>query len=112
MHDGQGLSLAEELVIQPLEDSPLPLSELRWANEQSGEALAEVLAPGLISLVCRGLVEVRRFDSWPTRWEHGVPLTEDELVRECQHAEAWSGTSADGTLAVHITRAGIRSGLL
>ena len=112
MRDGQGLDVAEQIVFQPLEDSPLPLWELRWAEAPSWEAVAEVLGPGLVSLADRGLIEVRRFNSWPSPWEKGVQVVGDDLKRESVRAEVWSGDSTAGTLAAHITQAGIRSGLL
>lgn len=103
----QGLDLAEEHVLLPLEDSPLPLWELRWDAAPSWDVVAEVLGPGLVSLVGRGLIEVRRFENWPTPWEQGVPVVGDDLLRESGRAEAWSGDSARGRLAARITGAGI-----
>jgi hypothetical protein len=61
----------------------------------------------LVSLVGRGLIEVRRFDSWPAPWKQGVPIVDDELRCESGRPEAWSGDSPRGRLAAHITEAGI-----
>jgi hypothetical protein len=73
-----------------LEDSPLPLWELRWHEETTLQALAAILAPGLISPAARGLVEVRRFRTWPAQWDEGQPLSEDDLTRESSRVEVWS----------------------
>ena len=106
--DDKGLDLAEELVLCPLENSPLPLWELGWAEAPSRQRMATVLGPGLVSLVARGLIEVRRFDSWPAQWERGVPVIGDDLLRESRRVEAWSDDSTHSRLAAHITEAGIR----
>ncbi|MER7283823.1 hypothetical protein ABT369_56360 [Dactylosporangium sp. NPDC000244] len=74
MDDDEGLDPAEVLVLDPLEDSPLPLWELglgAWASPQQRVAF---LGPGLVSLVARGLIEVRRFGNWPTRWDAALRL--------------------------------------
>ncbi|GAA4974216.1 hypothetical protein [Actinoplanes utahensis] len=102
------LDPAEVLVLQPLEDSPLPLRELRLSDETTLRELAGLLAPGLISLEARGLVEVRRFRHWPAQWDDGVPLTGDDLARECGRPEAWSDEPGETVFAAHITRAGHR----
>ncbi|MFI7076743.1 hypothetical protein ACIBO1_05560 [Micromonospora sp. NPDC049903] len=108
MDDDEGLDLAEELVLCPLEDAPLPLWELGWAEAPSRQRVAAVLGPGLVSLVARGFIEVRRFDGWPARWERGVPVAGDDLLREIGRVEVWFDGSANGVLAAHITEAGIR----
>jgi len=108
MDDDEGLDLAEELVLSSLEDSPLPLWELGWAEAPSRQRVAEVLGPGLVSLVVRGLIEVRRFDGWPAQWERGIPVTGDDLLRESGRVAVWSTDSPHGMLAAHITKAGIR----
>jgi len=105
---GDWLDNAEVLVLQPLEDSPQPLWALRWHEETTLLALAAILAPGLISLEARGLVEVRHFRFWPARWDEGEPLTGDELAQESARAEIWSEATAEGVLAAHITEAGYR----
>ena len=71
-----GLDSFEELILQPLEDSPLPLWELHWFPETSLRDLAAVLTPALLSLANRGLIEVRQFRTWPLAWTEGSPLTE------------------------------------
>ena len=102
------LDEAEGLVLQPLEDSPLPLWELRWHEATTLQQLAGILAPALLSLETRGFVEVRRFHRWPAQWDEGVPLTGDELAREITRAEVWSGESEDAVLAAHILAPGHR----
>jgi hypothetical protein len=102
------LDNAEVLVLQPLEDSPLPLWELRWHEETTLQDLAAILSPGLISLETRGFVEVRRFRRWPAQWDEGVPLTGDDLARESTLAKAWSDEPDGAVLAAHITEAGHR----
>jgi hypothetical protein len=104
----EGLDRAEELVLSPLEDSPMLLWELRLNDAASPRQTADLLAPGLVSLVRRGLVEVRRFGTWPPQWEEGVPVAGDDLVRESGRAAAWSDNTARSRLAAHITKAGIR----
>ena len=100
------LDLPEQLVLDPLEDSPLPLWELRWHNETTLPDLIAALAPGLLSLTSRGLIEVRRFPTWPAPWDEGIPLTEEALAEESTRPEIWSEPTAGGVLAVHITKAG------
>ncbi|MFG1993989.1 hypothetical protein ACGFJ7_28855 [Actinoplanes sp. NPDC048988] len=104
----EGLDYAEVLVLDPLEDSPRPLWELRRHEETTLRELADILAPGLISLESRGFVEVRRFSGWPARWDEGVPLTGDDLARESSRAEVWSEEPGGVVLAAHITEAGYR----
>lgn len=108
MNDAEGLDRAEELVLAPLEDSPQPLWKLgsgRWSSRQQ---MVAFLGPGLVSLVARSLIEVRRFDSWPAHWKQGTPVVGDDLLRASGCVEAWSGNSDLGVLAAHITKAGIR----
>ncbi|GGN24497.1 hypothetical protein FHR83_008099 [Actinoplanes campanulatus] len=102
------LDNAEVLVLQPLEDSPLPLWELRWHEVTTVQQLADILAPGLISLATRGFVEVRRFHNWPAQWDEGLPLTGDDLARESTRAAVWSDSPEGVVLAAHITEAGRR----
>jgi hypothetical protein len=101
MTDDDGLTYAEELVLDPLEDSPLPLWELPWDGMPPAR-----LVPGLISLAARGFIEVRRFESWPARWNQGSPVVGDDLVRQSAPVEAWSRGSGP-VLAAHITKAGV-----
>jgi hypothetical protein len=101
------LDRSEVLVLDPLENSPLPLWELGW-REATPQELADILAPGLISLAARGLVEVRRFHPWPAQWDQGVLLAGDDLARESTHPEVWSDDAAHAILAAHITKAGRR----
>lgn len=108
MDDDQGLDIAEELVLSDLEDSPLPLWEIGWAEAPSRERVAAVLGPGLVSLVSRGLIEVRRFENWPAQWDQGIPMVGDDLLRESGRVEVWSDDSAQVRWAAHITEAGIR----
>ena len=41
MNENEGLDLAEDLVLGPLEDSPLPLWELGWAGVPAPQRVAE-----------------------------------------------------------------------
>ncbi len=105
---GDWLDNSEVLVLQPLEDSPLPLWELRWHEETTLQQLADILAPGLISLAARGFVEVRQFRNWPARWDEGIPLTGDDLARESTRTGVWTDRPEGAVLAAHITEAGHR----
>jgi hypothetical protein len=105
--DDSGLDFAEAIVLSFLEDSPRPLWEIGWAEAPSRQRVAAVLGPGLVSLVARGFVEVRRFDGWPSQWERGVPVAGDDLVRCSGRVGVWSGDSAHDVLAAHIAGAGI-----
>jgi hypothetical protein len=102
------LNHSEVLVLVPLEDSPLPLWELRWHEAATLQGLADILAPGLISLAARGLIEVRRFHHWPAHWDEGTPLIGDDLARESTRVEVWSDDTTHAVLAAHITEAGHR----
>jgi len=107
MDDGEGLDNAEYLVLGDLESSPRPLRVLGWTEARSRQMVAEVLGPGLASLAARSLIEVRRFDRWPARWEDGVPVVSDDLRRASSRVEVWSDDSAYGVLAARITEGGI-----
>jgi hypothetical protein len=41
MDDGEGLDLGEQLVLSGLEDSPVPLWELGWAEAPSRQRVAK-----------------------------------------------------------------------
>jgi hypothetical protein len=45
-----GLDVGEHLVLEDLEDSPVPLWELGWPEAPSRQVVAEILGPGLVSL--------------------------------------------------------------
>jgi hypothetical protein len=106
--DDQGLDLGEHIVLEDLEDSPVPLWELGWPEAPSRQQVAEVCGPGLVSLAARGSVEVRRFESWPELWEHGRPVVGDELASESRRVERWSDRAARTHLVVQRTEAGGR----
>lgn len=103
---GEGIDLAEQLVLLPLEASPKALWELRWHAETTLSDMAGTLRPGLLSLDARGFIEVRRFHRWPAPWAEGVPLTGADLARESARIEVWSAEPGDSVLAAHITEAG------
>ncbi len=108
MNSGHGLDVGEHIVLEDLEDSPVPLWELGWAEAPSRQRVAEICGPGLVSLEARGFVAVRRFESWPELWEHGRPVVGDELLAESRRVERWSDNAARTHLAVQITKAGER----
>jgi hypothetical protein len=108
MNEEEGLDRSEVLVLDSLEDSPRPCGTSglgRWSLPQQK---AGFLGPALVSLVARGLVEVRGFDNWPARWDHGTPVARDYVLFASGRVEAWSGDSTLGVLAAHLTKAGIR----
>lgn len=106
MGDDQGLTIGEHIVLEGLADCPAPLGELGWAEAPSRQHVAEVCGPGLVALAARGFVEVRRFESWPGKWENGRPVAGRELLAECRRVERWSGNAARGHLVARITDAG------
>jgi hypothetical protein len=106
MGDDQGLNTAEHIVLEGLEDFPVPLWELGWAETPSRQQVAEVCGPGLVSLEARGFVEVRHFESWPELWKHGRPVVGDELLAESRRVERWSDNAAQTHLVAQITEAG------
>ena len=103
----EGLDNGEYLVLGDLESSPRPLWELGWTEAPSRRRVAEVLGTGLVSSAARGLIEVRRFNRWPARWEEGIPVQGDELRHAGSRVEVWSGDSTHGMLAARITEAAI-----
>jgi hypothetical protein len=107
MNSDDGLNLAEQVILDPLENWPLPLCQLAstWVPRKE---MAAFLGQGLVSLTSRGLIEVRRFENWPAQWEQGVPVVGNDLQRESERDEVWSDDQADSILAAHITKAGIR----
>ena len=93
------LEPSEVYVLDGLDDSPQSLPEVR------GNLTVEYCVPGLVSLVARGLIEVRRFDRLPAPWEEGTPVTGTELEWISGRWETW----CDGSpFAAHITPAGRR----
>ncbi|WP_203931421.1 hypothetical protein [Virgisporangium ochraceum] len=106
MDDDGWLTNAEDELLGPLEDSPLPLWEIRGGHVTTGR-LEAYLVPGLTSLAARGLIEVRRFDGWPQSWDRGSPMAGEDLLRYCRRLDAWS-PGATPVLAAHITPEGRR----
>ncbi|MFF0375890.1 hypothetical protein [Actinoplanes missouriensis] len=106
--DDQGLDVGEHIVLEDLEDSPLPLGEIGWPEAPSRQRVAEVCGAGLVSLVARGFIEVRRFESWPEPWERGRPVRGDELLAESRRVERWTSNASHAHLVAHITEAGRR----
>ena len=108
VNDDRGFDLGEHIVLEDLEDSPVPLWEIGWAEASSRQRVAEVCGPGLVSLEARGFVEVRHFERWPEPWEDGRPVVGDELVVESRRVERWFGNGVRTHLVVRITEAGER----
>jgi hypothetical protein len=111
--DIDGLTLAEEHVLGPLEDSPMPLWEIAEAfvrgvagEHPTTEALAGLLGPALVSLAGNGLIEVRRFGGWPAPWECGDPVTAENLAGWVTRVDLWSRDATHDALVAHITDVG------
>jgi hypothetical protein len=108
MGDDQGLGIGEHIVLENLEDSAAPLWQFGWPEAPSRQRVAEVCGPGLVSLEARGLIEVRRFESWPEPWERGRPVLGDELLAESRRVERWIDNAAGTQVAARILDAGER----
>ncbi|MEV6305006.1 hypothetical protein AB0M02_36730 [Actinoplanes sp. NPDC051861] len=104
----QGLGLGEQIVLEDLEDSPMPLWEIGWPEAPSRQRVAEVCGPGLVTLEARGFIEVRRFESWPEPWDRGRPVLGDELLAESRRVERWTSNAARTHLVAQVTKAGER----
>ena len=87
-----------------------------------GQVVAQ-LAPALVSLAWRGMIEVRRFPVgaarcgqdvvWergvPTGWEQGILVDPDQLAAEARLLDRWSpGGGSPGLMVVGPTREGRR----
>ncbi|MEV4482532.1 hypothetical protein [Micromonospora coxensis] len=109
MSERTGLSDVESFVLREAHgDAPLPEIADAWRAdgdapptvEQAVPALAEALA----GLVACGLVEVRRFTTWPAAWSGGVPVDDDGLRVEARAVATWlPGPARTGLLVARIT---------
>ncbi|MFF5174567.1 hypothetical protein ACFY3U_18290 [Micromonospora sp. NPDC000089] len=81
-------------------DAPLPELADAWPRAAGRWAAPhDALAPALTDLVADGLVEVRRFRTWPSAWESGVPVDAGRLAAELRHPGTWlPGPARDGLL--------------
>ncbi|SBT45443.1 hypothetical protein [Micromonospora auratinigra] len=112
MADPNGLTDAEYLVLSPLEgDLPLPLGEIADAflacvagEPPTTAQVAALLGPALAALAAHGLTAVRRFDSWPARWEHGAEVV--DLGGDGGRVDIWSRTRTHDVWVARITEAG------
>ncbi|SCG41984.1 hypothetical protein [Micromonospora coxensis] len=109
MSERTGLSDVECFVLRESDgDAPLPEIADAWRAgadcpptvEQAVPALADALA----GLVAGGLVEVRRFATWPAPWGGGVPVDDDRLRAEADAVETWlPGPARTGLLVARFT---------
>ncbi|MGB2567250.1 hypothetical protein ACPFP2_02175 [Micromonospora citrea] len=92
-------------------DAPLPEIADAWRAggnpastvEQAVPALAEALA----GLVAGGLVEVRRFTTWPAPWDGGVPVDDGRLRAEADAVDTWlPGPARTGLLVARVIAEG------
>ena len=93
MDAGEGLDAVEYFVLGESDGTAL-LWELAagWTgngtNEQRMEAVP-VLRDAVISLVTRGLIEVRDFPSWPPRDDQAVPVAGADLDQALADRQNW-----------------------
>jgi hypothetical protein len=115
--DLDGLTHAEYLILAPLDgEAATPLWEIAESfaagvvgDPPTTEHLASLLAPALASTAVHGLVEVRRFVSWPAPWDRGVPVPAHRVAGESGAARLWSpDASSLEVLAVILTESGYR----
>ena len=90
MNDGRGLDLGEQIVLEDLADSPVPLGELGRPEAPSRQRVAEVCGPGVVSWQARGFIEARRLENRPEPGEHGRPIGGDELLAESRRIGRWT----------------------
>ncbi|MEH0843953.1 hypothetical protein V6U81_16335 [Micromonospora sp. CPCC 205711] len=92
-------------------DAPLPeLADawLRAGKQQSRlDQALPALARALADLVADGLVEVRRFRTWPAGWDGGALVDGDRLDADTRHPGTWlPGPARDGLLVARLTARG------
>src|SRR5437773_2402974 len=99
MAEIDGLTHPECAVLDALYglDGHTPLWEIAegFANSVVGGPpdtawIATLLSPALASLAANGLMEVRRFATWPAPWEQGTPVHADHLLSESKRPGDWS----------------------
>lgn len=107
-----GITQLESCVLEALEPGHMPLWELGddfvrgVVGAMPGtEQIAALLSPALAGLASYGLIEVRRFATWPAPWEQGPALDATDVASESRHLDHWSPNEIPrDVLAVNITR--------
>ncbi|MEV0807749.1 hypothetical protein [Micromonospora sp. NPDC050200] len=112
MRERTGLTHVEHFVLRESDgDAPLPELLDAWRDGADpsptvGEAVP-ALAEALVDLVADGLVEVRRFTSWPAAWNGGARVEDEHLRAEVGGVDPWlPGPARIGLLVARITDQG------
>ncbi|MEH0938591.1 hypothetical protein [Micromonospora psammae] len=92
-------------------DAPLPEIADAWRNTADAPPTVEqavpALAAALAALAAEGLVEVRRFATWPQAWSGGAPVAGEGLCAEAAAVGTWlPGPARTGLMVARITDSG------
>ncbi|SCG45092.1 hypothetical protein [Micromonospora halophytica] len=109
MSEHTGLTTVQRFVLRESEgDVPLPEIADAWVD--GGQRVPSVgqavpaLAEALTGLAAGGLVQVRRFTTWPLPWDGGVPVEGDRLGAEAGVVATWlPGPARSGLLVARRT---------
>ncbi|WP_446210012.1 hypothetical protein [Micromonospora sp. IBSANI012] len=112
MRERTGLTQVEYFVLHECDgDAPLPEIADAWfdngARSPTVEETVPALAGALVSLTADGLVEVRRFASWPAPWSDGARVEGEHLRAEVGGVDPWlPGPARIGLLVARVTEEG------
>ncbi|MDH6460678.1 hypothetical protein M2302_000839 [Micromonospora sp. A200] len=112
MRERTGLTQVEYFVLHESDgDAPLPEIFDAWldngARSPTVEEAVPALAGALMSLTADGLVEVRRFTTWPAPWSGGARVEGAHLRAEVGGIDPWlPGPARTGLLVARVTGEG------
>ncbi|MGK5442125.1 hypothetical protein ACSNN7_09920 [Micromonospora sp. URMC 105] len=112
MRERTGLTQVEYFVLHESDgDAPLPEIAYAWLGNGAASPTVEqavpALAEALVSLTADGLVEVRRFTTWPASWHGGARVADEHLRAEVTGVAPWlPGPARIGLLVARITDEG------
>lgn len=112
MRERTGLTQVEYFVLHESDgDAPLPEIADAWLDDAAVSPTVEeavpALAEALVSLTADGLVEVRRFITWPASWTGGARVEGGHLRAEVTGVAPWlPGPARVGLLVARITDQG------
>ncbi|MER6593164.1 hypothetical protein ABT214_15180 [Micromonospora purpureochromogenes] len=112
MRERTGLTQVEYFVLHTSDgDAPLPEIFDAWldngARSPTAEEAVPALAGALVNLTADGLLEVRRFNTWPAAWHGGARVEGVHLRAEVGGVDPWlPGPARTGLLVARVTEEG------